>query len=414
MTQREPPSRLLAINNYFYRRGGAEAVFLDHMSMFSEGGWDVVPFAMSHPQNLPSEWSSFFVPEIEYGRQHGLSTKLEHAVEVIYSRKARRNLAALIDRAEPSVAHAHNVYHHLSPSIFPLLKERGVPTVMTVHDLKLACPAYKMLSKGRVCEKCRGGRIHNLLVNRCMKDSLALSAVVLVETVVHRALRLYRDHIDRLVVPSRFYREKLVEWGWPAERLVHIPNFIESAGGEPERPEENGYFLFAGRLAPEKGIATLIRAAGRAGERLVVAGAGPEEERLRAVAAETGADVAFAGYLTGEPLKRLIAGAKALVLPSEWYENAPVSLLEAYALDRPVIGTRIGGIPELIEEGTTGLVAAPGAVEDLARALAAMSALSPGRRLEMGRAGREWARRDFSAEAYFDRTRALYASLGVA
>lgn len=413
MSQPTPPARLLAINNYFYRRGGAESVFLDHMDMFAKGGWDVVPFAMNHPQNLPSEWSSFFVPEIEYGRQHGLMTKLEHAVEVIYSRKARRNLAALLEKTKPSIAHAHNVYHHLSPSIFPLLKAEGIPTVMTVHDLKLACPAYKMLSKGRICEKCKGGRIHNLVLNRCMKDSLALSAVVLAETVVHRALRLYRDHIDRLVVPSRFYREKLIEWGWPAEKLIHIPNFIESAAGEPEPPEEGGYFLFAGRLAPEKGIATLIHAAARAGERLVIAGTGPEEEALRATAEETGADVTFAGYLTGEPLKRTISGAKALVLPSEWYENAPVSLLEAYALDRPVIGARIGGIPELIEEGETGLIAAPGNAEDLARTLSAMSALTPAQRLEMGRTGRHWARRDFSAEAYFDRTRTLYASLGV-
>jgi len=405
---------LLAINNYHYRRGGADAIFLDQMEIFARSGWDAVPFSMQHPDNLPSEWSPYFVPEIEFGRQGGLLTKIGHGLEIIYSRKARQSLAALIDRVRPDVAHAHNVYHHISPAIFPLLKKRGIPTVMTVHDLKLACPSYKMLAPDGVCERCKGGRIYNVLLHRCMKGSVALSGLVMVETAVHRALRLYRDHIDKLVVPSQFYKQKLMEWGWPENKLVRIPNFVDHAISEQSfTVEEGDYFLFAGRLAPEKGVDTLIRAAARSGKRLRIAGTGPEEAALRALAQRENADVQFLGYLSGRALHQTLAGAKALVLPSEWYENAPVSILEAYALGRPVIGTDIGGIPELIQPGQTGLIVAPGDRDDLARALIAMDLFSASERNDMGKRGRAWVEAEFSRNAFFERTLTLYRSLGV-
>ncbi|MDK1383823.1 glycosyltransferase family 4 protein [Sinorhizobium sp. 8-89] len=405
--------RLLAINNYFYRRGGAETVFFDHMAMFGEIGWDVVPFAMQHDSNEASPWSEYFVSEIEYGRQTGLLRKVSQAASVIYSVEAQRNIARLIERVRPSVAHAHNVYHHLSPAIFSTLKSAGIPVVMTVHDLKLACPSYKMLRDGKVCEDCSGGRIYNVLRHRCVKDSASLSAVVLAETMLHRLLGLYREKVDRLVVPSRFYLEKLVEWNWPREKMIHIPNFVDVEDYRSDW-QEGGYFVFAGRLAPEKGLATLIRAVARSKQRLIVAGAGPEEAALRRLADELNADVTFAGYLSGQDLHRLIGESLALVLPSEWYENAPVSILETYALQRPVIGAAIGGIPEMVKEGETGLMATSGEVEDLARALNAMAGLTPAVRAQMGAAGRAWIASDFSAAAYRARTLDLYATVGAA
>lgn len=405
--------RLLAINNYFYRRGGAEAVFFDHMAMFAGIGWDVVPFAMQHDENEPSPWSGYFVSEIEYGRRTGPLRKAAQAASILYSFEAQRNIGRLIEQARPSVAHAHNVYHHLSPAIFSTLKAAGIPVAMTVHDLKLACPAYKMLRDGKVCEDCKGGRVYNVLRHRCIKDSWALSGLVLVETVLHRALGLYRDKVDRLVVPSRFYIDKLVEWGWPRGMMVHIPNFV-NVEDYAAAWDEGDYFVFAGRLAPEKGIATLIRAAALSGQRLMLAGTGPEEEALRRLAAETGADVTFCGYLSGDALHALIGRSRALALPSEWYENAPISVLEAYALGRPVIGAAIGGIPEMIREGETGLLSVPGDAHSLAAALAAMAAKGAAGRAAMGRAGRAWIAAEFSAAAYRERTLDLYRSLGAA
>jgi glycosyltransferase involved in cell wall biosynthesis len=402
---------LLAINNYFYRRGGAEAVFLDHMQLFAEAGWQVAPFAMQGDKNLPSEWDEYFVSEIELGHQPGLLTKLNHARKIIYSHEAQRNLAALIERFKPQVAHAHNVYHHLSPAIFQTLKAAGVPTVMTAHDLKIACPAYTMLSHGKVCEKCKGGNITNVVLNRCAKGSLALSGLLLVETGVHRALGLYRNYLDRIAVPSRFYLDKFVEWGWPREQLIHIPNFVDPSFLADEARAEGDYFLFAGRLSPEKGIHTLIEAVALTGQRLVVAGSGPDEAMLRQRAEQLGAAVEFVGHVSGPALRQLIGAAKALVLPSEWYENAPVSVLEAYGLGRPVIGADIGGIPELVRDGETGLLAQSGDVRSLAAVLSRMEGLGATRRAQMGAAGKAWVSVEFSAHAYRARMTELYGEL---
>src|SRR6185436_2409644 len=180
MLDRTP--KLLAINNYYYRRGGAEVLFLEQNRMLEEAGWQVVPFAMRHKNNLPTPWDEYFPDEIEFGRDYGLAGKVVRASRVIYSLQARERMTKLLGVFHPRVAHVHNIYHHLSPSILPLLRDRGIPVVMTVHDLKLACPAYTMMRGNQPCESCRGGKLHNVLLNRCIKGSLALSGLVMLET----------------------------------------------------------------------------------------------------------------------------------------------------------------------------------------------------------------------------------------
>ena len=404
--------RLLSINNYYYRRGGAEVAFLEQNRLLEERGWDVVPFAMRHARNLPSRWEGYFVDEIEFGERYGAVEKLRRAAKVIYSREARAKVEALMAAAKPDVAHAHNVYHHLSPAIFPAIKAAGVPLVMTVHDLKLACPAYTMLSAGLPCERCRGGRIHNVVLHRCIKGSASLSALVMAETAVHRALRLYDGTVDRFAVPSRFYIDKLVEWGWARERFVHIPNFVDAARIGPDGDVAAGHgFLYFGRLSPEKGLGTLIRASALSRQPVTVVGTGPQEAELRALAGATGADVTWLGHRTGAALHAAVAAARAVVLPSTWYENAPLSLLEAYALGRPVIGARIGGIPELVREGETGSLFATGDAEALAGEMARFAALPDAAVSALGRAGRRWVEEQFSPAVYRARLTGLYAAL---
>lgn len=405
-------STLLSINNYYYYRGGAETVFLEHNRMFEDGGWTVVPFAMKHPLNLPTPWSRHFVEEIEFGQQYSPVQQLSRAAKVIYSFEARAKLAALLDDTRPAVAHGHNIYHHISPSILGLLKQRNVPTVLTLHDLKIACPAYNMLAPDGICERCRGG-LHNVLLNKCIKGSTALSGVVMLEAMLHRMLGSYRDCVDRFVVPSKFYIDKLTQWGIPAARFRHVPNFVDAARYTPFF-EAGARFLFFGRLSREKGIATLIRAAALARVPLSVAGTGPQLDELRALAQQSGADVEFLGYLAGAALHGAISEALAVVLPSEWYENAPMSVLEGYALGKPVIGARIGGIGELIRENETGMGFASGDVQSLAAALSDFAALDPARIAEMGRRGRQWVEGEFSVERYRERILEVYRELGVA
>lgn len=403
---------LLSINNYYYYRGGADTVFLEQNRLFEQSGWNVVPFAMQSAKNLSSPWSKYFVEDIEFGERYSLAAKLTRVPKVIYSLEARRKLARVIDESHPDVCHLHNIYHHISPSILSLLKQRGIPVVQTLHDLKIACPAYSMLTHDGVCERCRGGRLYNVVVHRCIKGSVTLSAIVLLEATLHHLLRTYSSYVGRFAVPSRFYIEKLCDWGWPRSMFSHVPNFVDPDRYRPQY-EPGKYFLYFGRLSREKGLATLIRAAASSGCRLLLAGTGPQSAELGSLTAQLGADVIFPGFLTGESLHEAVRGARAVVLPSEWYENAPMTVLEAYALGKPVLGARIGGIPELISEQETGLGFASGDVGSLAAALGDLAG-RPDRAIEdMGREARQLVERQYTAELYRQRLLSIYRELGV-
>lgn len=403
---------LLLVNNYHYRRGGADAMYLDQGELFREAGWDVVEFAMHHPSNLDSDWSQHFVDEIEVGSSYSVVGTIRRAGRVVWSRQAQQRLGDLLDRVRPDVAHLHNVYHHLSPSVLPTLHRRGIPVVLTTHDLKLACPSYKMLTHDGVCERCKGGRLHNVVRHRCIKESVALSSIVLVESALHRTLRTYERHVDRFVTPSRFYLDTFADWGLDPDRFVHIPNYVRIEQYRAATDAGNG-FVYFGRLGPEKGLATLVQAAAAAGVALRIVGTGPEEPALRQLRDRLGANVELLGYRSGGELHDLVRSARAAVLPSEWYENAPVSVLEAYALGTPVIGARIGGIGELVRDGETGMTVESGSVDALAEALARLEAMPDDEVAAMGRAGRRWVEDDFDAPRYLDRILDLYADLDV-
>lgn len=405
-------STLLSVNNYYYYRGGAETVFLEHNRLFERLGWTVVPFSMQSPSNLPTPWSEYFVDEIEYGSNYSISEKLRRLPRVIYSLQARRNLRRLLTTSRPDLCHAHNIYHHISPSILGLLKANGVPTVLTLHDLKVACPAYNMLTHDGICERCRGGRLHNVVLHRCIKGSTTLSSVVFLEALIHRLIGTYRRHVDLFLVPSLFYMAKLIDWGMPERLFRHVPNFVDGGSFEPRFTAGNS-ILYFGRLATEKGLYTLIRAAADAGCKLELAGTGPELDSLRRLASQIGADVRFLGYLRGNKLHDAIRSARAVVLPSEWYENAPMSVLEAYALGKPVLGAEIGGIPELIRDGDSGLLFPSGDSAALADALRRICDMSDADVAGMGRSARHWIDTDFTASAYVDRVLGVYRELGI-
>ncbi|HEX7236731.1 MAG TPA: glycosyltransferase, partial [Gammaproteobacteria bacterium] len=315
-----------------------------------------------------------------------------------------------IDRAGPSLCHAHNIYHHLSPSILGLVRSRGIPLVMTLHDLKLACPAYTMLTHDGVCERCKDGRLYRVVTHRCMKGSAALSALVMLESYLHLALGSYLRNVDRFVVPSRFYIRKLVEWGFPAERFEYVPNFVATESFEAcYAPGKR--FVYFGRLTPEKGVATLIHAAAEAEVGVDIVGTGPQENDLRALAA--GRDVRFLGYLTGTKLNAAVCAARAVVVPSEWYENAPLAVLEGAALGKPLVVARIGGLPELVVDGESGWTFEAGSVADLTETLRHVARLSDTEVAAAGMAARRRIEDEFSPERYLERIRGVYGRLGV-
>jgi len=239
-----------------------------------------------------------------------------------------------------------------------------------------------------------------------------MSFVIMLEAAVHKLLGSYRRYVDAFIVPSRFYIEKFSEWGMPASMFRYVPNFVDVGRYSPKYETGNA-FLYFGRVIRQKGVGTLIRAAAAARSKLLIAGTGPEMEEMKALAASLQADVTFLGHLSGQQLHETIGSCRAVVLPSEWYENAPVSLLEAYALGKPVIGARIGGIPEMIRENETGACFTSGDVDALREALDDFQA-RPARQLQdMGAAGRRWVAEDFTVAMYRQRMMSVYRELGV-
>ncbi|RYE48362.1 MAG: glycosyltransferase family 1 protein, partial [Hyphomicrobiales bacterium] len=300
----EPIKGLLSVNSYHYVRGGSDAMYFSHAQVFQRAGWENTFFSMKHPDNRPCDTEQYFAERIDFDMSVGLAERMIQAGRIIYSRQAESRLLALLNTRRVDVAHFHCIYHHLSPSVLVAARRRGIPTVMTAHDLKIACPAYKMMNSGGVCERCKGGKVWNVLTHRCIKDSSAASALIAVESAVHKSLRLYDRFTDRIVVPSRFYFDKLVEWGWRPEKLAYVPNFIEPP---PTVPTGVGdYFLYLGRIATEKGLRTFVRAAALAGVPVKIAGTGPDLQSLQQFAQTLAAPVEFVGFKSGEALWSLV------------------------------------------------------------------------------------------------------------
>jgi glycosyltransferase involved in cell wall biosynthesis len=400
---------LLSINNYHYRRGGSDVVYFEHAKLVESVGWNNAFFSMHHPKNEDSEWSEFFVEEIEFGHSYSLIDKLSKAAKTIYSIEARRNLDKLIAKYRPDIAHLHCIYHHLSPSFISLLKDSGIPVVMTAHDLKIACPAYKMLNRQGICERCKTGNVLNVAINKCIRNSFSASALVALESATHKWLGLYKN-LDRIIVPSKFFLEKFVEWGWPRSKFVYIPNFVKADTFEPEYSAGN-YFIYFGRLAPEKGLATLINAAKISGTALKIVGTGPESESLQKLASSLNVDIEFCGYQSGTALHTLVRRSRAVVLPSEWYENAPMSVLESFAMGKPVIGADIGGIPELVIPNQTGWRFISGDAASLASSLSYAANLPDIEISKLGKSARQFVEHSFNEQVYADRTLSLYREL---
>ena len=403
----------ISVTSYYYRRGGAEAVMLDQNDLLADRGWEIVPFAMEYEKNFDTEYDDYFVEEIDFASDYTPVEKARKVVKSIYSLEARKEIGRLIDDVKPDIVHAHNVYHHLTPSIFGAIQKKGVPSAMTVHDLKIGCPSKLMLAPDGVCERCKGGKTWNAVQQRCLKGSLPLSAVAAFETTLHNFMGSYRKNVDLFILPSHFHTNKLIDWGLPAEKARYLPNAVDVSEMVPDY-SAGKRFVFVGRLSEEKGLLTFVKAVAESGVAATIVGTGPQEDELKALVESSGADVEFAGYQTGDPLFDIVREARALVLPSECYENAPVVLLEAYGVGTPVLGSDLGGIPELIVPGETGLLATAGDARSFAEQLTTMQTMTNDQLGDMGRAGRAFVEERFAREQYLDGLLDIYRELGAA
>jgi glycosyltransferase involved in cell wall biosynthesis len=353
-------------------------------------GHEVAFFSTRNPKNKPTPWSKYFVYAPDFNDPNSsLLEKIKITFRLFYNFEAKRNLQKLINDFKPDIAHLHNIYHHISPSITGVLQKNKIPMVMTLHDYKLISPNYNLYLRGKIWEASKPDKYWRCFTDRCLKDSYAKSFIAAAESYLHQWMRLY-DKINLFISPSHFLINKFKEFGFKRE-IVYLPNpFLL-----PEKvsvASADKYIFYYGRLSAEKGIEDLLRAYGKlksevalrsrpvlslpkedcngACIKLKIAGSGPLEDELkRIITAEKITGVEFVGYQTGDTLWQLVAGAEAIVVPSRWYENAPYTIIEAMGLGKIVLATRLGGATELIDDGKNGFLFTAGDIDGLSEKL---------------------------------------------
>ena len=397
--------KVLLANKFFFRNGGSEAVFFDERSFLIERGITVCDFSMEDPRNFPSRTSTYFVSNRAYASVGNPVRSLTNGVSLIHSFEAVSKFRKLIDVERPDLVHCHNIYHQLTPSIIGVAKSQRIPVVLTLHDYKAVCPTYLRLRDGKPCSECVEGDFFNVVRHRCAGGSLRKSALLYAEAALQKLAKNY-EKVDVVVAPSQFLADSVAA-RFSRGRVRVLPNGIDTDRIQPS-DKDDGYALYLGRLSREKGIETLLKAqhASTSQFPLKICGTGAVADALQ----RSCPAAQFLGYKSGDELARIIAGSSFVIVPSEWYENCPMSILEAMGYGKPVIASSIGGIPELVRDGETGFLFEPGNVAQLS-SLADMLIGDPARRRALGRAARLRLEQSFSLKMHNRQLLSIYEDL---
>lgn len=403
--------KILAINAFHYRRGGSETVYFNTTALLRAHGHEVVEFALKWPENIPCPTDTYFAESKETRR--GSLRQIGNIVNYFYHFEAARKLDRLIRTYRPDIAQIHLIWGQLTPSVLRVLRRHHIPVVLTAHDYRLVCPASVMRNgRGEVCEQCEGRNFTHCVANNCCKGSKTLSVMMAAEQYTRNLFFHPPTLIDGMLYVSDFARRKHEQYmpelkDIPWARIYNSSSHISQA---PAPPASEPYFLYFGRLSHEKGIRTLVKAfAILPHMTLRVAGSGSEADIIAKLIERRGlTNIHLLGYKTGSELRDLVAGARFVIVPSEWYENNPLTIIEAYSYGTPVIGASIGGIPEIVVDGVTGFTFPSGDTVALTSVIRRAEAMSENDYVAMQQAALTFARNNFNPEDYYPRLMELY------
>jgi len=374
--------KIMMVHNTYREKGGEEIVFDNERSLLERKGHTVIPYVRSNSEL----------------RDGNIVHRISMISRMVWSSKSHKEVAALLDAESPDLVHIHNTFLAISPSIYSACSELAIPVVQTLHNFRLLCPAGSFYRDGKICEECVDQTLLQSIRHGCYRNSRMASTGVALMLSVHRFMDTWLTSVKRFIALTHFAKGKFVSAGFPADRIVVKPNFLGTDPGERKSGGEYGAFI--GRLDPKKGLSTLLDAWGKlcSAVPLQIVGDGPDRpefevqaERLRL------SDVKFRGRLSRAETMEVIKGARFLIVPSPLFEGFPMAIVEAFASGTPVLCSRLGGLPEIVEENKTGLHFHPGDAQDLARKVD-WAWSHPMELAEMGRTARRKYEKYYTAE----------------
>lgn len=398
---------VLLINKFLYPRGGDAISTIYTGKILANKGHNVSYWGMHHDDNPFYPLSSLFTSYVDYDSKN-IYYKFINLTKILYSFEAKNKMYDVLERINPDIIHLNNFAHQLSPSILDAICRYRIPVAMTMRDYKVVCPSYRMISNGYPCDQCKNGMYFNCTLNRCTKNSYLKSLVNTAEMYLHHNILKCYDKINIYISPSIFLLEKVHEMGF-RKKVVHVPNCIDVQSIIPCYDYQENTIIYVGRLSHEKGIETLINAVKRLKSvHLKIVGDGPLKASLAGkLQTENISNVSLLGYKTGIDLFNEIRSSAFLVIPSEWYENNPRTVIEAFALGKPVLGARMGGIPELVHDWETGLTYSSGDEQELREKIHILLDY-PEAIKEMGRNGRKMVENELNPDLYYQRLIEVY------
>lgn len=398
--------KILQINNQHYLKGGAHRVYLDSAALLKENGHEVYFYSLKEEQSIVDENDKFFPEAIDY-RGVSFVNKVFAVNSFLSNKKASNNLKEYLDKIKPDVAHVHLFMGGLTTSILKVLKDNNIPIVHTVHDYRLICPSYLFLDgNDKICEKCKNGRFIQCLTNKCSDKSLTQSGILALDAYYRKYIKSPYKYIDKYIFVSKFIYNKHNEYQKGIKlKSVVLHNFISNLEDIKPNSKKGEYFLYLGRLSREKGVDTLINAAEDANISLKIVGNGPLSEKKETCKNK---NIEFLGFKKGEELWKLVKDASFVIVPSEWYENNPLSIIESYAFGKPVIGSEIGGIPEILENNKTGYLFDYGNVTKLKEILLHADSISQDEYALLSKNARNFAEANFNPLKHYKKLISIY------
>jgi len=353
--------KILLANKFYYHRGGADVYVINLEVLLREHEYEVAVFSMRHPQNHPSMDNRFFPKEVDFTRFRPTDF-FTYILRPLGSKEVKDKFSRLIDEFQPDVIHLNNIHSQLSPVIAEIAYKKGIKIVWTVHDYKILCPRYDCMRNGKPCNLCYIDKLP-VITYSCMKNNRLASILAYMEAKKWNRKKLEK-YTTTFICPSDFLQNEMKKGGFNPQKMIKLNNFIDIEKiTQPVFHNKENYYCYVGRLSPEKGIETLLKAAIELPFSLKIIGTGLLENELK-LRYQT-KQVVFEGYKPWNEIERIVGKAMFTVMPSECLENNPIATLESLALGTPVLGSRIGGIPELINEKINGLLFDSGNKEDL-------------------------------------------------